>query len=420
MTQNQHTNPHAGASGGVVKPILMPLAGQTMEEGTIVKWRVQPGEVISVGDIIFEVETDKATVEVEAVDSGRLARIVVPEGQAVAALSPVAYLAENDADVDAYLAREAGGHSAAAAADQTPESAPGETPKPAVETPAVEAPPPAIQARPAGPREGGIKASPAARRIARERGIDLASIASGSGPGGRIVTADLEKTQATAAEPVRRKMSPMRKAIARNVLASKQGIPHFYMQLTVDAGPLVWFYQQQKANTGCTINDCIVLACGRVLREFPALRSRVEGDEILQIPTANIGIAVGMDDGLVVPVIIGVDRMSLAQLTRERKRIVEAARRRKIENMGQGVMTISNLGMYGVEQFVGIINPPEAALLAVGAVREDVIVRDGAIRAGKVMTMTLSADHRVVDGMLASRFLAGLREILEDPAQLAY
>jgi len=385
MTQNQHTNPHAGASGGVVKPILMPLAGQTMEEGTIVKWRVQPGEVISVGDIIFEVETDKATVEVEAVDSGRLARIVVPEGQAVAALSPVAYLAENDADVDAYLAREAGGHSAAAAADQTPESAPGETPKPAVETPAVEAPPPAIQARPAKPREGGIKASPAARRIARERGIDLASIAAGSGPGGRIVTADLEKTQATAAEPVRRKMSPMRKAIA-----------------------------------GCTINDCIVLACGRVLREFPALRSRVEGDEILQIPTANIGIAVGMDDGLVVPVIIGVDRMSLAQLTRERKRIVEAARRRKIENMGQGVMTISNLGMYGVEQFVGIINPPEAALLAVGAVREDVIVRDGAIRAGKVMTMTLSADHRVVDGMLASRFLAGLREILEDPAQLAY
>ncbi len=415
---------------GPVTPIVMPKAGQSMEEGTLVKWHVKPGDRIKKGQVIFEIETDKATMDVEAVDEGRVAKIVVQDGGFSKVLEPVAYLAENDADVEAFAANanttEASAASPAAEVEQP-------TPQASVPSPA------------SSTSSGRVKASPAARKIAGERGIELPTVGLGSGPGGRILSTDVLNavksmpaqagTPAKAPAPVtvaafvappvtaegvtRKRMSQMRKIIARNLLASKQTIPHFYLKQKIDAGPLYSFYQAEKAKYQVSLNDVIVAACGKALMEFPAFRSRIEGDEIITFPSANIGIAVGMDDGLVVPVVMTAEQRSLAQIGAESKRIAVNARGGKIEGMGNGVFTITNLGMFGTEEFLGIINPPEAAILAVGAVKEEVIVSGGTMRAGRVMTMVVSADHRVIDGMLAAKFMARLKEILEYPQQLA-
>lgn len=415
---------------GTVIPILMPQAGNTMEEGTVVKWHVSEGDTIRAGQVIFEIETDKATMEVEASDAGRLARIVVREGQSIAVRRPVAYLAEDDADVEAYLARQA--------AESPASTEPAPTAKPAAAPPtdprqSVAAPPAAPAAvSSAGQAAGRVKASPAARRLAMQRGVNLAALSPGSGPGGRILSTDIPAATATGpatvrpapassgpiGERTRVKMSPMRRAIARNLLASKQNIPHFYMETTVEATAMMNYYRAAKSRYPCSVNDVVVLACGRTLAEFPRFRSRLEGEELVTFPTANIGIAVGMDDGLVVPVVVAADRMNLQQVGAETRRLAEAARGGKIEGLGQGVFTISNLGMFGIARFSAIINPPEAAILAVGAVREDVIVQDGAIRPTRVMTLTLSCDHRVIDGLEAAKFLSRLKELLENPLSM--
>ncbi|MGD1031741.1 MAG: 2-oxo acid dehydrogenase subunit E2 [Opitutaceae bacterium] len=401
-------------AGGTVIPIVMPKAGQSMEEGVLAKWLVAPGAQIKKGDVIFEIETDKAKMEVEATDSGRLSRIVLPDGGTIAVLQPVAYLADNDADVDTFIASQGGAAAASA-------------PSPAVSrdagAPAASA---ALPANPAVVENGRAKASPAARKIAGARGIDLTRLPAGSGPGGRIISTDVPLT-ASAARPsapvapggTRRKMSQMAKAIARNLSLSKQTIPHFYERLTINAEPLFAFYQGEKAKYPVTLNDVVVLGCARAIMEFPAFRSQLAGDEVIEFPTANIGVAVAMDDGLVVPVLASAERMSLAAISVETKRIAAAARAGKIEGMGTGVFTITNLGMFGVEEFAAIINPPESAILAIGAAREAVVVKDGAMRAGRVMTMTLSADHRLINGALAAKFLARLKELLEAPAALA-
>lgn len=386
-----------------VKPVLLPQSGQTMEEGTIVKWRVKPGDRIEQGQIICDVETDKAVVEVEATDSGRLARIAVPEGEFAKVLTPVAYLAESDEAVDEYLKARNEFESSVAQAAPVADK-PKETEAPKEEAGATE--------------EGRIKASPAAKKLAKDKGVDLASIDAGSGPEGRIVRRDVEQAESVSAEPIRQKMSRMRQVIAKNLTASKQNIPHFYMRVTIDAAPVFSLYRQKKNDIGCSLNDFIVLACAKAIREFPAFRTRLEGEELVEYPTANIGIAVGLENGLVVPVIVGVDRMNLKDLAAESRRLIEAAKGGKVENMGKGVFTISNLGMFGVEEFSAIINPPEAAILAVSAIREEAIVSGGAMRPGRVMTMTLSCDHRVIDGLLAAKFCARLKEILEAPEGL--
>ena len=213
-------------------------------------------------------------------------------------------------------------------------------------------------------------------------------------------------------------MSKMRKAIATNLQVSKQTVPHFYLKQTINADPLFAFYKAQKPATGCTLNDVILLAVGKTIQEFPAFRSHVEGNEIVESPSANIGVAVSVDDGLVVPVVMAVDRHTLASLPAEAKRIVETGRKGRLENVGKGVFTISNMGMLGVEEFAAIINPPESGILAVSAVRESVIVKDGAMRAGRVMSLTLSVDHRVVDGAVAATFMGKLKERLENPQTL--
>jgi pyruvate dehydrogenase E2 component (dihydrolipoamide acetyltransferase) len=215
---------------------------------------------------------------------------------------------------------------------------------------------------------------------------------------------------------IRKPLSKMRRAIGLNLQQSKQTVPHFYVRTTIDADPLLAFYGDQKAATNCTLNDVIVLAVGRTIRDFPAVRSKIIGNEIVEYPHANIGIAVGVEEGLVVPVVTEVDTRSLARLAAETKRVVDQARQGRLENIGQGHFTISNLGMYGVEEFSAIINPPESGILAVSAAREAVIVENGAMRAGRSMTMTLSADHRIVDGVMAAKFMQRLKAILEHPA----
>jgi pyruvate dehydrogenase E2 component (dihydrolipoamide acetyltransferase) len=409
------------APAGKVIPILMPKAGQSMDEGVILKWHAKPGAAINKGAILFEVETDKAAIEVEAPDSGRLARIVVAEGVSTPVLVPVAYLADNDADVDAFIANPGGG----AAAVTTTASA--DVPAHA-EGRAEQASAPA-----ATTETGRVKASPAARKIAGERGVDLATVAAGSGPGGRILSTDVPPAGATKpavaaaaqapqgelpAGVARNRMSNMRKAIARNLTLSKTTIPHWYISARINAGAMMTLYKSQKAKTGCSVNDVIVMACAKAIMEFSGMHSRVDGETVLEFPGANIGVAVGMDEGLVVPVVMNAEQLTLAQLAVETKRLANQARAGKIENMGQGIFTISNLGMFGVDEFVAIINPPEAAILAVSAVREDVIVKDGAIKAGQTMNLTLSADHRLIDGTLGAQFMARLKALLENPIQL--
>ena len=407
--------PASSAPAGTVIPIVMPKAGQSMEEGMLAKWLVAPGAQIRKGDVIFEIETDKAKMEVEATDGGRLSRIVLPDGGTIAVLQPVAYLADNDADVDAFIASQGGAAPAAAA---TPAAQAGAT------GPAA----PTAPANPAVVENGRAKASPAARKIAGTRGIDLTRLPAGSGPGGRIISTDVPLTapSATAARPAvpaaaggtRRKMSQMSKAIARNLSLSKQTIPHFYVRMTINAEPLFAFYQAEKLKYPVTLNDVVVLACAKVILEFAAFRSQIAGDEVIEFQTANIGVAVAMDEGLVVPVLASAERLTLAKVSSETKRIAAAARAGKIEGMGTGVFTITNMGMYGVEEFAAIINPPESAILAIGTAREAVVVKDGAMRAGRVMTMTLSADHRLINGALGARFLGRLKEILEAPSVL--
>jgi pyruvate dehydrogenase E2 component (dihydrolipoamide acetyltransferase) len=396
--------------------VTMPQAGQSMEEGTILRWRKQEGQQVLKGEVLLEIETDKATVEVEASATGFLRKILCPEGIAVPVRTPIAILAGAEEDILGQVA-EAQAELRLILGNKLPGPAPpaavGGAAASLVATPVLTA------AQPVTPSPE-VRASPAARRIARERGVDLGAIERGSGPGGRVLSSDVERAEASvaASQPVRRPLSSMRKAIARNLLISKQSIPHFYMHLTIDAGPLHSFYRAEKAKYPCSINDVMVSACARVIQAMPAFRSRLEGnDQLVELPAVNIGIAVGMEDGLRVPVLVGADRLSLREIANETRRIVEAAEGGRVEAMGQGVFTITNLGMFGVEDFSAIINPPEVAILAVGALRESVIVKEGALRAGRVMTLTLSADHRIVDGLLAARFLARLREMLEAPEQ---
>ncbi|MCX7799556.1 MAG: 2-oxo acid dehydrogenase subunit E2 [Fimbriimonadales bacterium] len=404
-----------------VVPILLPQAGNTMEEGTILQWRVRPGDRVKVGQVLFELETDKATIEVEAEAEGRIARILVGEGQAAPVKSVVALLAEDDEAAERYLQSGSPAPVASAAEPSAPAGEPAAAPMGAV----------------AAPQPGRRRASPAARAAAAALGVDLGALPQGSGPGGRILREDVERAAAARATPQaaplpeglpgeqpapspvageRHPLSRMRKAIARNLAASKQQLPHWYLRTTIVADRLVEFHQSQKARFPCSLNDVVVLAVARAIQEMPAFRSRLEGDEVVTFDSVNIGIAVAVEEGLVVPVVRGADRLNLKGLAAESRRVVEAARQGRLEGVGEGVFTVSNLGMFGVEEFAAIINPPEVGILAVGSVHEDVVVQDGALRIGKRMTMTLSADHRLIDGVQGARFMARVRELLEDPS----
>lgn len=385
---------------GKVQPILMPQAGQSMEEGTIIQWRVQEGERIQPGQVILEIETDKTLMEVESDQAGRLAKILSRDGDIVAVKTPIAYLAETDEELEAFLSGEA--KTEVAAAPASPEKSAIENHTPKTEQTTVVAAAPAAK-----------KASPAARKIAKELKVDLESVKDGSGPRGRILSDDVKNVAGPAGSPHRRPISRMRQAIARNLLASKQNIPHFYVRQTVEADSLLRFHQSSKAQFPCSLNDVMILACAKAMAEFPDFRSYLDGDEIVTLPDANIGVAVSLDEGLIVPTLAGADRLSLPDLARESRRIVERARQGVLDAGVRSTFTISNLGMFGVEEFTAIINPSDVAILAVGGIRESVIVKGGAIRPARVVGLTLSCDHRVIDGVAAAKFMARLKEILE-------
>lgn len=389
---------------GTAVPILLPQAGNTMEEGTVLAWRVGVGDRVSPGDVLFDLETDKATIEVEAEVAGRVARIVVGPGQTAPVKSVVAYLAEGDVLLDPVV---------------TPTVTLTESPTPAPSRSPSIAPTPLVST---ANEAGRVKASPVARKAAQELGVSLEAIGTGSGPDGRILYEDVLRATEASARPAdgfaRRPMSKMRRAIARNLVLSKQTVPHFYLRGTVDAGPLLELLAAERARYRCSVNDVVIAACARAMRESAPFRSRIEGEDVLEYAGSHIGLAVALDEGLVVPTLRNADSLNLEGVAREARRIAESAREGKIEGMGDGTLTISNLGMFGVEEFAAIINPPEAAILAVGGIRETVLVEHGAMRPGKVMTLTLSSDHRLIDGVVAARFMGRLRELLESPNKL--
>jgi pyruvate dehydrogenase E2 component (dihydrolipoamide acetyltransferase) len=400
MTSSKNT------TQGQVTPILMPQAGQSMEEGTILEWKVKEGDDIEVGQVIFEIETDKANMDVEAPDAGRLAKIVAHQGDIIECMVPVAYIAEQDSDVEAYLATEGGSSEAVEAQETT--------------APASQAAVQTQKSAASTTETGRVKASPAARKLASSMGVDVNAIAQGSGPDGRILSTDVKTATPAPKLSSGGELSKMRRAIARSLLFSKQNIPHFYAKMVVDSQKLFETYREVKATQfKCTINDFITAACARAVREFEPFRSQFQADETIRVlPDVNMGVAVGTDEGLTVPVVLRADTLSLQELAQKNREVVEGARQGKMANVGQGVFTISNMGMFGVEDFQAIINPPESAILAVGALREAVKVENAAMRATRLMSLTLSVDHRVIDGAVAAQFLVRVRELLEAPEQL--
>jgi len=420
--------------------ILMPALSPTMEEGTLAKWHVKEGDEVKSGDVIAEIETDKATMEVEAVEEGRIGKLLVAEGtEGVAVNKPIAILLEE-------------GESASDA--KTPEKAkPAEksvapdTPKPAAKTEAKPAPAKPAPAKPANGNGGRIFASPLARRIAERKGIDLSSV-QGSGPRGRIVKADIESAKPGARKPAASSGAPapasaidarafytegtyeeipldgMRKTIARRLTQSMQEIPHFY--LTVDCELDELLMTRKKLNAGAddgaklSVNDFLIRAAALALVKVPMANVSFAGDALLKHEHADIGIAVALEGGLITPIIRAAETKGLAEIAAEAKSLAERARNRKLKpnEFEGGSFSISNLGMYGIKHFTAVINPPQAAILAVGKGEERPVAHDGKLEVATVMTVTMSCDHRAIDGALGAQFLEAFKSFVEYPARM--
>ena len=433
----------------VTKVVLAKLS-PTMEEGTIVKWSKKEGDPVKVGDVLAEIETDKANMEMEALGAGVLRKVLVPAGGKAPVGSLIGVIANPDEDISAVVA---GAGTPAAPQAAAPAPAP---PQPTPQAPAPSAPP-AAQATPAmasaprpaappsgqGEGEGGrVKASPLARSMAAQQTIPLSSVP-GSGPGGRIIKRDIEAwstggsrrtatppTSAPAAVPAAPAITPgqeiplsnMRKTIARRLSESMFTAPHFYVTVEIDMDAAVSLREQlvQGENVKVSFNDLVVKACAKALTRFPMVNASWGGDKITTHGEVHVGVAVAIPDGLITPVVRNADRKAVTEIAREVKDLAARAKDKKLrpeEFMGS-TFTVSNLGMLDVVEFTAIINPPESAILAVGAVRKLPVVADDGIRVGYRMRVTLSSDHRVVDGALAARFLADVRRLLENPVSL--
>jgi len=419
--------------------ILMPALSPTMTEGNLARWLKQEGDRIKAGDVIAEIETDKATMEVEAVDEGILGRILVPAGTQGVKVN----------DVIAVLV-EAGEAVPAAGAAPKAAAAPAATPAP-VAAPVAAAPAP-VAAPASGDR---VFASPLARRMAAQAGVDISKIA-GSGPNGRIVKADVDAAlsrgpaPATAAAPAAapapiaapRPAAPvaitaphtavpnssMRKVIARRLAESKATIPHFYVSTDVEIDALLKIRADLNARSPkdgpgaykLSVNDLVIKATAVTLRRFPNVNSMWTEDAILQLHDVDISVAVSIPDGLITPIVKGADIKGLAAISNEMKDLAARAKSGKLkpEEFQGGGFSISNMGMYGVRDFAAIINPPQAMILAVGAGEERVVVRKGQMVVRNMMNCTLAVDHRVIDGALAAEFLQALKRNIEDPLSL--
>jgi pyruvate dehydrogenase E2 component (dihydrolipoamide acetyltransferase) len=418
----------------------MPKLSDTMTEGTLVRWLKKEGEAISMGDEIAEIETDKATMAMEAFDDGILGKIVIPEGGKAAVGALLGILLEDGESLDDTAAAPA------AAAPQVA-STPVASAEPAAPIPAPAASP-STPAPAATSASGRVKASPLARKIAADQGIDLTAL-TGTGPGGRIVKRDLQSTPAAAAPvaqatPVaspapsapapiaptvtsgdqRIELSSMRRIIADRLLTSKTTIPHFYLHVEADAGPLMSIRKQVNAQAEAshgnkyTVNDFILKAVINALQAVPAANASFNGDHIVQYGHIGVSVAIAIDDGLVTPVIKDAASKSLFQISQEVKDLAVRARDNKLKpnEFDGGTITVSNLGGFGVESFDAIINPPQAAILSVGAIVEKPVVKDGAIVPGLRMDLGVSGDHRVVDGAVGAQFLGEVKKLIENPA----
>jgi pyruvate dehydrogenase E2 component (dihydrolipoamide acetyltransferase) len=428
--------------------IEMPKLSDTMTEGTLIKWHKKVGDSVEIGDILAEVETDKATMEMEAFDEGTITEILVQEGNKAAIGSVLAVL---DGD-DAAPASPA----AAPAAAPTPAAAP-------AATTATPAPPVTAKAE----DSARIKSSPLARKVASELGVDISSL-SGSGPGGRIVRADVvsagssapaKSTQANAAAALaaaakarsaapaasapaapaaapqallptakegdsRIELSSMRKVIASRLLTSKQTIPHFYLHVEADAAPLMALRKQINAQAELThgnkysVNDFVLKAVINATVAVPAVNASFAGDHIVSFKHVGLAVAIAVEDGLVTPVIQQAETKSVLQISKEVKDMAARAKEKKLKpsEFDGGTVTVSNLGAWGIESFDAIVNPPQALILSVGAAIEKPVVKNGQIVPGLRMNLGVSCDHRVVDGAVAASFLAEVKKLIEQPA----
>ena len=415
----------------------MPRMSDTMEEGNIVGWLKKVGDEVEPGDVLAEVETDKATMELESFHEGVLLHIGVKEG-AVPVNAVLAVIGEAGEDYKAALAGADGDESPAAAA-------------PVVEE-AVAEPAPIATAAPASGDEAStssadrIKASPLARKMAEDAGVDLNSI-SGSGDQGRIVKRDVEAasgqvattapasvTQRPSSTPARVPVavegasyediptSQMRKVIARRLAESKFGAPHFYLGIEVEMTGAIAYRKKlnEISDVKISFNDLVVKSCAHALRKHPSINSSWLGESIRYNHDINIGVAVAVEDGLLVPVIKHADRKGMGEINQEVRELAGLAKERKLqpEQMSGNTFTISNLGMFDITEFTAIINPPDACILAVGSIKQKPIVKDGDLAVGNVMKLTLSCDHRVVDGASGAKFLATLKGMLENPLSI--
>ncbi|MBX7540678.1 pyruvate dehydrogenase complex dihydrolipoamide acetyltransferase [Qipengyuania sphaerica] len=423
-------------------PIKMPALSPTMEEGTLAKWLVKPGDSVSAGDIMAEIETDKATMEFEAVDEGTIASIMVDEGtEGVKVGTVIAMLAEEGEDLEeAAKAAPAGGEAKAEEAREE---------KVEQEEKRTEAPAPAPAPAAAKSDDGTrIKASPLARRIAEQKGLDLSSI-TGSGPGGRIVKADVEDAKpgaapakeaaAPAPAPAKpatmggdldapyeaQKLNNVRKVIARRLTEAKQTIPHIYLTVDVRLDALLKLRSELNKSLEAdgiklSVNDLLIKAQARALQRVPLCNVSFQGDELYQYTREDISVAVAAPSGLITPIIRDAGRKGLAQISTEMKELAGKARDGKLQphEFQGGTASLSNLGMFGTKQFDAVINPPQAMILAVGAGEQRPFVIDGALGVATVMSATGSFDHRAIDGADGAQFMQAFQQLVENPMGL--
>lgn len=411
--------------------IKMPRLSDTMQEGTVAKWHVKVGDKVNEGDLLAEIETDKATMEFESFEEGVLLHIGVEEGGSAPVDSILAILGEKGEDIQSLLDGDVADDDAdedkasSASDDESSEDSKSEETK---EEPSKKA-----ESQSSGSDEDDrLKVSPLARKMAEDKGIDLADV-KGSGDGGRIVKRDIEdfKPQSkpaavsTAAsgdaydeEPV----SQMRKTIARRLSDSKFTAPHFYLTMEINMDKALETRKSINAadDVKISVNDMIIKACAVALKQHPAINSSWMGDTIRRNHHINIGVAVAVDEGLLVPVVRNADQKGLMTIGNEVRDFAGKARDKKLQpaDWEGNTFTISNLGMFGIDEFTAIINPPDACILAVGGVKEVPVVRDGSLKVGSVMKVTLSCDHRIVDGVTGAKFLQTVKGMLEDPMRM--
>ena len=428
------------------KIIEMPKLSDTMTEGTLAKWTIQEGDTVASGKAIADVETDKATMEMTSFFDGTVLKLLVQPGEKVPLGAPMAVVLEEDeeapADLDQFIADAKAAASADSGDDSGDDKDSGGSSKRSTASSLLPKAP-SRRRRAAASNSGvRVKASPLARKVADELGVDLSRI-KGTGPGGRIVQADVEGAPRggggagsrgpalptirpeTGPDDTRTPVSSMRNIIAERLLASKTQIPHFYLQMDVDAGPMMDFRKTLNATaekTGgnkYTVNDFILKAVVNAAVAVPAINSAWDGDHIVQFKSVGLSVAIAIDDGLVTPVIKQAEQKTMLQISQSVKDLAERARNKKLtpDEFAGGTITVSNLGAYGVDQFAAIINPPQAAILSSGSIRKTpVVTGSGEIGVGLRMFLGLSGDHRVVDGAVGATYLAEVRKLLENPA----